>query len=141
MMAPLWRFVLPVLPLALLVAGVLDAMAGIWLVIKILRPMRPLVINERGVYAYFRGRPWRFLAWRDIGRVSRLRRIEPKYRRERISIEIAGPDFSLSMTPEIGGFAEACRVLTREARRHGVRLQFVDSSRNPAGEVTPLTEL
>jgi hypothetical protein len=132
---------LPVLPLALLVVGLIDVALAVWLVTKILRPLRPLAINERGVYAWFRDRPWRFLAWRDISAVSKLRRIEPKYRRELISIEIAGPDFSLSMKPQISGFAEACRVLTREARRHGVRLQFIDKSKNPAGEVSPLAEL
>jgi len=135
------QFAYPVLPLMLLVLGLVDVALAAWLVTRILRPLRPLAINERGVYAYFRGRPWHFLAWREITGVAKLREISPKYRRELISIEIAGPDFSLAMKPQISGFAEACRVLTREARRHGVRLQFIDKSKNPAGEVSPLAEL
>jgi hypothetical protein len=135
------QFAFPVLPLMLLVIGLVDVALAIWLVARILGPLRPLAINERGIYAYLRGQPWRFLAWRDVTGVAKLREISPKYRRELISIEIAGPAFSLSMKPQISGFAEACGVLTREARRHGVRLQFVDKSKNPAGEVTPLAEL
>jgi len=114
------------LGVVLIVIGSINLLIGTWLMQKRLMSMRPLAIDDRGIYAFFRGRPWRFLAWRDVESISKLRVLGAKTRQPTVIVEIKGPAWTLSILPNIRDFAEVCRLVTVYAHKNSIKLQSVD---------------
>jgi hypothetical protein len=113
----------------LLGVGIVSWMGGILLVRTLRKKLlktRPLTINSRGIYAFYRGKPWRFLAWGNVNSISKLRFPDDKPLRPRIEIRVNCADLTLFITPAIRDFGRICELISRYAREHSVKLRLID---------------
>ena len=131
----------PIMGYGLIWVGISDAAVFFWIVLTILRKQRPLAINDLGVFAYYRGEPWRHLAWRDVRGISKEFSRGGNARQQSATFSIEGPDFAIPMTNQINGLADAVASLGRYAHRYGITLRQVDKTRDRKGVVTEIAEL
>jgi hypothetical protein len=116
----------------LLGIGIIGAAGGIALgpaVWRKLRKERPLSITPRGLYAFFWGKPWRFVPWEEVTSITRRRLPEDRLLNPRVEIEIAAANTVLLVTSGTRHYLRAWELLQRFAAEHRIRLRLVDHSK------------
>lgn len=89
---------------------------------------RPLAINQDGIYTFYRGKPWKFMPWKDMKAILKIR--ADTHARPEIRIQIDSANFTLLITPRLNGFVGACKLISRYAQDHAIRLQLLDKGRD-----------
>jgi hypothetical protein len=98
-----------------------------WMIVGVLAAwgfprLRPAIaLSADGVFAYLKGKPWRFIGWREIVSITRCSYMVRGG--ERLFLAIKGPSYTVTVHKSIDRFADLCERLTRYARDHRVPLR------------------
>jgi hypothetical protein len=76
-----------------------------------------IALSADGVFAYRRGKPWRFIGWRGVVSITRC---TPASRGARLFLLIKGPRHTIKVYESIDRFADLSECLSRYARDHGL---------------------
>jgi hypothetical protein len=107
-----------------------------WMIVGVLAAwgfprLRPAIaLSADGVFAYLKGKPWRFIAWREMVSITQF---NSYYRgHHKVSLGIKGPRYTTEVDEEIERFADLCERLTRYAHDHRIPLRATDGWGNPS---------
>jgi len=92
---------------------------GIWMARSFARTRPGIALSADGVFAYLTGKPWRFIAWREMESITRA--TAPPRGGDIRYLAIEGPRYDIKVDEKIDGYADFCECLTRYARDHGLR--------------------
>jgi hypothetical protein len=123
---------------ALTALGLVESLFGVWLARWMTALQPALAVSAEGIFAFQSGKPWRSLAWSEVTSVVKLRSRGPKTGQGVITVRIEAPRCRLQMSSQITGYAEACQLLTRHARAHGITLLDQTGAGPTTGEVAAL---
>jgi hypothetical protein len=104
--------------------GVFVMIAGILYAWGIPRLMPAIALSADGVFAYLKGKPWRFIGWGDVVSVARVQNFKGGR-----WLQIEGPRYTIRVYGSIDRYTDLCECLD------GVRLQGWEGwskSRDPA---------
>ena len=107
------------------VGAVLCMVLGVWAAWFIPRVRCNIALSADGVVAYLKGKPWRFIAWREMVSITRSI-FRGKGGAESLSLVIRGPRYTIQVAETIDRFADLCVCLTQCALEHHVPLRASD---------------
>jgi hypothetical protein len=90
---------------------------------------RPLVIDETGITALVRGKPWKFIAWPEVTKIKRIRRImilELGGSRNGYEFAIVGPHNEINLDDRISDFSVLLDTLNFYIQRYQIPLLALD---------------
>jgi hypothetical protein len=107
------------IPLVALVA--LFIIAGFWSTWFIPRSRPAIALSAEGVFAYLKGKPWRYIRWREMVSITRSSFIYRGLHGHSLSIK--GPRYTIQVASTIDHYTDLCECLTRYSRDHRVPLR------------------
>jgi hypothetical protein len=116
----------PVLSVVLAAFAVLFMIASVWVARYFARIRVGIALSADGIFAYLKGKPWRFIGWGEIASITR-RTTFTKAGQNRLSLLIKAPRYTIQVSETIDRYANLCERLTRYARNHRVPLRASDS--------------
>jgi hypothetical protein len=96
--------------------GLFCILFGVWMARAWARICPGIALSADGVFAYLMGKPWRFIAWREMESITK-----GHDRSGKPSLGIKGPRYTIQVGGRIDRFADLCECVTRYARDHGLR--------------------
>jgi hypothetical protein len=90
---------------------------------------RPLVVDANGITARAFGKPWKFIAWPDITRIARIRRmmiLELGGSRNGYEFVIYGPHVEINLDDRISNFPVLLNTLNSYVQRYQIPLSARD---------------
>lgn len=113
------------------------ALLSVWIVPYLARTRPAIALSADGVFAYLKGKPWRFIGWPDVASITR-RTIYDKGGHPHVGLLIEGPRYTIPVLETIDGYVDLRGRLTRYARDYRVLLLASDRRHGKAGNVAEL---
>jgi hypothetical protein len=97
---------------------------GVLLAWRVPRKFPAIALSADGVFAFLKGKPWRYIAWREMESITQFTWY---YRgRHHMSLGIKGPRYTTEVDKTIDRFADLCETLRRYADDHRIPLRPAD---------------
>jgi hypothetical protein len=98
-----------------------SVLLSVWLVPYMARARPAIALSADGVFAYLKGKPWRFIGWHDVAAITRRTWFD-KGGHPHLWLLIEGARHTIQVRETIDGYADLRVRLTRYARDHRVPL-------------------
>jgi hypothetical protein len=96
--------------------GVFLMIVGVLAAWGVPRLFPDIALSPDGVFAYLKGKPWRFIAWREMESITK-----GHDRSGKPSLRIKGPRYTIQVGGRIDRFADLSECVARYARDHSLR--------------------
>jgi hypothetical protein len=117
--------------------GALSVLGGAFMARYFARMRPSIALSDDGVFAYLKGKPWRFIGWREIASITR-RTTFSKGGKPILTLLIKGPRHTIQVAGTIDRYPDLRERLMRYARDNHVPLQASVQGQGKASDVAEL---